>query len=63
MSPYTMRVPRKCNAKCYQNRLVPVPNKNIVSVFQENLPHFCKEFVNYHMLVHITEEEKFPVLE
>ncbi|BBH09901.1 root hair specific 17, partial [Prunus dulcis] len=27
MSPYTMRVPRKCNAKCYQNRLVPVLNK------------------------------------
>ncbi|KAM7517349.1 hypothetical protein LguiA_006932 [Lonicera macranthoides] len=23
-TPYTMRVPRKCNAKCYQNRLVPV---------------------------------------
>ncbi|PQP91533.1 uncharacterized protein Pyn_12807 [Prunus yedoensis var. nudiflora] len=29
MSPYSMRVPRKCNAKCYQNRLVPVLNKNI----------------------------------
>ena len=47
MSPYSM----------------PVLNKNIVSVFQENLPHFCKEFVNYHMLVHTTEEENFPVLE
>lgn len=27
MSSYTMRVPRKCNAKCYQNRVVPVLNK------------------------------------
>lgn len=33
MSPYTMRVPRKCNAKCYQNRVVPVLNKKHVSVF------------------------------
>lgn len=23
-TPYTMRVPRKCNERCYQNRLVPV---------------------------------------
>lgn len=23
-TPYSMRVPRKCNAKCYENRLVPV---------------------------------------
>ncbi|CAL9022994.1 unnamed protein product [Prunus brigantina] len=34
-SPYTMSVPRKSNAKCYQNRLVPVLNKKHVSVFQE----------------------------
>ncbi|KAM5562714.1 protein ROOT HAIR SPECIFIC 17-like [Rosa sericea] len=27
MSPYTMRVPRKCNVKCYLNRVVPVLNK------------------------------------
>ncbi|KAI5318288.1 hypothetical protein L3X38_037996 [Prunus dulcis] len=32
MSPYSMRVPRKGNAKCYQNRLVPVLNKNIGKV-------------------------------
>lgn len=36
MSPYTMRVPRKCNAKCYQNRLVPVLKKKHVSFFQQN---------------------------
>ncbi|KAI5335502.1 hypothetical protein L3X38_025635 [Prunus dulcis] len=33
MSPYSMRVPRKGNAKCYQNRLVPVLNKNIAVQF------------------------------
>ncbi|XP_009344792.2 protein ROOT HAIR SPECIFIC 17 [Pyrus x bretschneideri] len=27
MSVHTTRVPRKCNEKCYQNRLVPVLNK------------------------------------
>ncbi|KAL6214133.1 hypothetical protein ACLB2K_013571 [Fragaria x ananassa] len=27
MSVYTMRVPRKCNVKCYLNRVVPVLNK------------------------------------
>lgn len=26
-NPYTMRVPRKCNERCYINRLVPVLNK------------------------------------
>lgn len=30
-TPYTMRVPRKCNERCYQNRLVPVLLKKHVS--------------------------------
>lgn len=27
LNPYTMRVPRKCNPKCYQSRVLPVLNK------------------------------------
>ncbi|CAL9022939.1 unnamed protein product [Prunus brigantina] len=32
MSPYTMRVPRKCNAKCYQNHLLFVMRSNVQAV-------------------------------
>lgn len=31
MTPRTMRVPRKCTPKCYQNRVLPVLNKRHVS--------------------------------
>lgn len=41
MSVYTMRVPRKCNVKCYLNRVVPVLNKKHVSVFHIE----CKSFL------------------
>lgn len=27
LTPYTMRVPRKCNPKCYESRVLPVLNK------------------------------------
>lgn len=31
MTPHSMRVPRKCTPKCYQNRVLPVLNKRHVS--------------------------------
>lgn len=31
LTPYHMRVPRKCNEKCYQNRVLPVLLKRHVS--------------------------------
>lgn len=31
LTPYTMRVPRKCSERCYQNRVVPVLLKRHVS--------------------------------
>ncbi|KAF9622234.1 hypothetical protein IFM89_030276 [Coptis chinensis] len=39
MSPYTMRVPRKCTPSCYQKRVLPVLNKKHVS------PRFPKELL------------------
>lgn len=31
MTPYTMRVPRKCNERCYKNRVLPVLLKRLFS--------------------------------
>lgn len=31
LTPYTMRVPRKCNERCYINRILPVLLKKRVS--------------------------------
>jgi hypothetical protein len=31
LTPYTMRVPRKCSERCYQNRVLPVLLKRHVS--------------------------------
>lgn len=36
MNPYSMRVPRKCNPRCYETRVLPVLKKKNVSV------HFLK---------------------
>jgi len=30
MTPYTMRVPRKCSERCYQNRVLPFSRKSIL---------------------------------
>ncbi|KAJ9178756.1 hypothetical protein P3X46_010613 [Hevea brasiliensis] len=34
LTPYHMRVPRKCTPKCYQNRVLPVFNKKHVNAIQ-----------------------------
>ncbi|PQQ18647.1 uncharacterized protein Pyn_28263 [Prunus yedoensis var. nudiflora] len=49
MSPYSMRVPRKCNAKCYQNRLVPVLNKNIKTCFLKGLISWVIRLVAFNL--------------
>lgn len=36
ITPYTTRVPRKCNAKCYQTRILPILKKKHVSSLQIN---------------------------
>lgn len=36
ITPYTTRVPRKCNAKCYQTRILPILKKKHVSPLQIN---------------------------
>lgn len=38
MNPHSMRVPRKCNPRCYETRVLPVLNKKRVSV------HFLRAF-------------------
>ena len=40
LSAYNMRVPRKCNERCYINRILPVLLKKHVSFFYYNLSDF-----------------------
>ncbi|BBN70270.1 root hair specific 17 [Prunus dulcis] len=49
MSPYSIRVPRKGNAKCYQNRLVPVLNKNIKTCFLKGLISWVIRLVAFNL--------------
>lgn len=42
MTPYTMRVPRKCNPTCYKKRVLPVLNKKNVSV--QLLTESCESY-------------------
>lgn len=49
LTPYHMRVPRKCNEKCYQNRVLPVLLKRHVSFSSLNL--FLFSFICYKFSV------------
>lgn len=42
LTPYTMRIPRKCNPKCYEKRVLPVLNKKHVSV--QSLTESCESY-------------------
>ena len=49
LSPYTMHVPRKCNPKCYQSRVLPVLIKKYVSdqFFMESSESY-NQFIECH---------------
>lgn len=49
--PHTTRVPRKCNAECYQTRIQPILNKKHVSQFNIRITSLCLTCVLYLNMV------------
>lgn len=47
ITPHTTRVPRKCNAECYQTRIEPILNKKHVSQSNLRVTSLCLTYVLY----------------